>query len=563
MQNNRQSLIWNFICVLLFLMVGVVRLLRPINPNCSDNAVVFVLFVFSLAIWTDRTRQRIAVGSVGRYITAVSLLILLLMILRTVKFIFLSDGHLLARLSWYAYYISMSFLPLFLLFAVLYTGRPYGYTISRKWFLLYIPATLLSVLFLTNDLHQKAFLFPGGIHLWDDEPYRYGPVYLAECIWVAVVLITILTVTFKRCVIAEYRRKIWMPVLPLVLGMAYTVCYLFFPGALFQRLYKFAEMIAFIFPAFLEGLIQAHLFPSNDCYENLWKVSDLKFGIMDKNGRIVYQSEKGLPVTLNEVVLSEKQEVFTENENLVLRSSRIAGGYSFWFKDITEINQINSELMGLGDVIAEENAILEAENELSEKRSRIAEQARLYNGISEDVAPQLEALSGILSSPPEDEPAFQKRMKEAAILQVYIKRRSNLLLLSSEKAFLSAMELWVSVKESLSYIALADRAAYGEYEGDCGIETEAEKILFLYRAFEEITEAAMPGLSAVFLRLGFYRDAFVMRIELATPSALLPGDYEPEKRRQLNAEFSIETENNNLGQTENAYVYVRMPVGGA
>lgn len=166
-------------------------------------------------------------------------------------------------------------------------------------------------------------------------------------------------------------------------------------------------MIAFIFPAFLEGLIQAHLFPSNDCYENLWKVSDLKFGIMDKNGRIVYQSEKGLPVTLNEVVLSEKQEVFTENENLVLRSSRIAGGYSFWFKDITEINQINSELMGLGDVIAEENAILEAENELSEKRSRIAEQARLYNGISEDVAPQLEALSEILSSPPEDEPAFQ------------------------------------------------------------------------------------------------------------------------------------------------------------
>ncbi|MDY4821101.1 MAG: hypothetical protein SO173_05495, partial [Lachnospiraceae bacterium] len=113
MQNNRQSLIWNFICVLLFLMVGVVRLLRPINPDCSDNAVVFVLFVFSLAIWTDRTRQRIAVGSVGRYITAVSLLILLLMILRTVKFIFLSDGHLLARLSWYAYYISMSFLPLF------------------------------------------------------------------------------------------------------------------------------------------------------------------------------------------------------------------------------------------------------------------------------------------------------------------------------------------------------------------------------------------------------------------------------------------------------------------
>lgn len=66
-------------------MVGVVRLLRPINPDCSDNTVVFVLFVFSLAVWTDRTRQRIAVGSVGRYITAVSLLILLLMILRTVS----------------------------------------------------------------------------------------------------------------------------------------------------------------------------------------------------------------------------------------------------------------------------------------------------------------------------------------------------------------------------------------------------------------------------------------------------------------------------------------------
>lgn len=114
MQSNKETRVWNCICVILFGLIGVVRAVRYKVPDYSDNTIVFMLFIFALGIWTDRVRQRIAEENAGRYITAVSVLILFLMLVRTVKFVFLSNGHPLARLAWYAYYIPMTFIPLFL-----------------------------------------------------------------------------------------------------------------------------------------------------------------------------------------------------------------------------------------------------------------------------------------------------------------------------------------------------------------------------------------------------------------------------------------------------------------
>jgi len=561
-QKYRETRVWNYICLLLFCMVGAVRALRPEMQNYSDNTLIYILLIVALGIWTDRMRKRISAAPVRRYITAVSLLILFLMILRTFKFVFLPEGHLLARFCWYGYYVPLNFIPLFLFLAVLYVGRPYGYIINRRWLLLYIPATLLALLFLTNDFHGLAFSFPRGMNFWDSEPYRYGPVYLAEGIWIAFFSVAILLVTVTRCAIAEYRKKIWMPLLPLVAGVFYTGCYLLKPDSYFLRLYKFAEIVSFIFPAFLEGMILAHLFPSNDSYENLWKVSDLKFGIMGQNGKIVFQSDKGLPVTYDEVVLAEKQEIFSENDNLVLRSHAVSGGYSFWFKDITEMNQINRELMEMGDVLAEENAILQAENSLNEKKSRLAEQARLYNEISRDVEKQLQVLSVFLAKPPEEEREFIRAMKEAAIFQVYVKRRSNLLLLASEHKFLSAMELWISIRESLSYVELSGRRTFEEYTGDGSLEMEAEKVLLLYHMFEDVLEEAMPAVKAVMLTMGIEEEAFTLRMELAEPEKLFSGDCVQQQLTDFGAEYHVEIDRNNRDKLQTAYVYLRMPRGG-
>jgi len=552
---------------MLFGLIGVVRAVRYKVPDYSDNTIVFMLFIFALGIWTDRVRKRIAEENAVRYITAVSVLILFLMTVRTVKFVFLPEGHSMARLAWYAYYIPMTFIPLFLFFSVLYVGRPYGWKIKRKWKLLYIPAGIVSLLFATNDFHEKAFYFPQGIAAWDVAPYQYGWVYFTELVWIAVLSATVLAITFIRCAISEYRVNIWMPLLPLAVGIFYTCCYLFAPGAYILRLYKFAEMVSFVFPAFLEGLIQAHFFPSNDSYEHLWRVSDLKCGIMDKKGKIVFQSEKGISATLSEVVLAQKQEVFSENENLLLRSHQIAGGYSFWFKDITEINRINKELSETGDIIAEENSMLEAENELAENKSRLAEKDRLYNRISEDVEKQLCELSRMLEEPPREEKAFEQMMKQAAILQVYVKRRSNLLLLASEKKEIPVMELFLSLKESLSYVELSGRKAYVEYEGDSSALLEADRVLFIYRLFEDALEEALPDLKAVMLKLSWKEETMVFTMEEAAPRGVLQGDYQAEQLKKMGALLTTETEYEegeykSIVHMQTVYLHLYMPKGG-
>ena len=76
-----------------------------------------------------------------------------------------------------------------------------------------------------------------------------------------------------------------------------------------------------------------------------------------------------------------------------------------------EIGRLNRALAETGDVLAEENAMLKAENQLAEERVRIEQQNRLYDSIAQSVRPQLDRLSALLDALPEEEAAFEQAMK--------------------------------------------------------------------------------------------------------------------------------------------------------
>ena len=53
-------------------------------------------------------------------------------------------------------------------FVALLLGRPENYRLPKWTSLFYIPATLLLLLVLTNDLHQLVFVFPADATAWHD-----------------------------------------------------------------------------------------------------------------------------------------------------------------------------------------------------------------------------------------------------------------------------------------------------------------------------------------------------------------------------------------------------------
>lgn len=224
-------------------------------------------------------------------------------------------------------------------------------------------------------------------------------------------------------------KKIWVSMLPLLVGMIYTICIVSNIKNVLTNMFKVPEIGCFMFAAFFETLIMAGLFPSNDSYGDFWNASSIGAGIMDEDGKIHYKSAHSIPVTKEQIEKAEHQAVFLADGNIALRSHRIKGGFGYWIKDISKMNDLNRQLADLGNVLEDENAMLEAENKMAEERSRIRQQNALYDSIAKSVKPQLDKISELLEVSAVEEAVFEKTMKYACILNSYVKRYSNLLLL--------------------------------------------------------------------------------------------------------------------------------------
>lgn len=340
--------------------------------------------------------------------------------------------------------------------------------------------------------------------------------------------------------------------LPLAMGIVYTVLYLTDSSSVALRIMTLPETGCFLFAVFMESLILIHLVPSNDNYGEFWNAASLGAGIMDLKGKICYASEHSIPVDLELVKRSEEQEVFPESDSLVLRSSRISGGYCYWTKDISYINTLNSSLSELGDVLEEENAMLRAEQKLLQEQERIHRQNELYDDIAQKIRPRLDQISRILEESGRNDEEFIREMKYACILNVYVKRYSNLLLMARQNAYIDSGELWLALSESLNYVKLYGVNAYGAYQGEATLP--GEQILILYELFEYILESAIPGSAVFFVDLDIREDGLSLRMTMETPREILTEKALKEQMRDLCGAVHLELEQ----QTE--YVSLLVPI---
>lgn len=550
---SRETKALNIACVCLVLVSGVIRLIGKNYLEFGYNIAVSAMLITAAFIWFFQIRRRIVQPDIRRNLTGVAAMLIFWMIIRTVKYGFTVRGDLAGRYCWYLYYVPLILIPLLMFLSVVQIGRPQNRPASRLWNLLYLPAAVLTVGVLTNDLHQLAFRFPKGAKLWSDANYIHGPVYYVVVAYMALLFSAILVITFSRCAVSANRKKIWAPAVPLFIMSVYTLLVVMkcrFAGEFMTM----PDMLSFLLAAFMESLICVHLIPSNDRYGEIFQMSSIGAGIMDENGVIRYESVHSLPVTPEQVKRAQTETVFPGDENVALRSHPVNGGYGYWFRDISEISRLNRELSDLGDVLAEENAILDAENKMKEEREQIRQQNRLYDKIAGDVKKQLDKISSLIDNPPEDEEEFERTMKYACILNAYVKRRSNLVLLADRNGWFNGGELRLAISESLEYVRLYGVQAHGSYMVDRMFSGKC--LLTAYELFEAALEAAVPGADAVLVNLIISEDELVLRMTFNTPRELLREDFIQKEIGELGGTLGTEADQ----QTE--FICLSLPAGG-
>ena len=537
--------------IIIFLFGGAVRIFSHLTSSADNYMENFDVIIFSGLIigWGVSVSYRIVQKNIRICLVISATLMLLWMALRAIKYNSPADINTYGRYLWYSYYIAMVFLPLMMFFATLNIGKPEN-TNNRKY-LLIIPAAVLVLLVMTNDFHQLAFVFEPDFHNWNKQ-YSYGPVYYVIAVWIFILVLSSIVLSINRCRISATSKKLWIPIVIILVAIIYTLWNNLNHGYSGLRIYNVPEVFCFASIALWESLIQIGLVPSNTGYGNFFNASNLNALIFDNEGNMKYRSKNAANVSKN-VVLKNGNSVVID-ENIILKKHNIKGGKAVWTEDISAINRINRELSEIKEQISEYNVILKSEAELKKRRAAVTEQNKLYDNITEFIRPQLCDLENILKNIENNSGDISVNYARACVVNVYIKRISNLFIMAKSRKMLNAFELENSIRELAEYISV-----YGiscSFFSNVSGEISAEKTIALFKFIGIFIRRIMNCTDALLFNLKVNERFIDLKINCDCKNEMKIPDDLLDDITKLGGNVTTEYDADTL------FVFVRMQIGG-
>lgn len=537
--------------IIIFLFGGAVRIFSHLTSSADNYIENIDVIIFSGLIigWGVSVAYRIVQKNIRICLVISAALMLLWMALRAIKYNSPADINTYGRYLWYSYYIAMVFLPLMMFFAMLNIGKPEN-TNNRKY-LLIIPAAVLVLLVMTNDFHQLAFVFEPDFHNWNKQ-YSYGPVYYVIVVWIFILVLSSIVLSINRCRISATRKKLWIPIVIILVAIIYTLWNNLNHGYSGLRIYNVPEVFCFASIALWESLIQIGLVPSNTGYGDFFNASNLNTLIFDNEGNVKYRSKNATNVS-KDVVLQNGNSVVID-ENIILKKHNIKGGKVVWTEDISAINRINRELSEVKEQISEYNVILKSEAELKKRRAAVTEQNKLYDSITEFIRPQLCDLENILKNIENNRGDISVNYAGACVVNVYIKRISNLLIMAKSRKMLNAFELENSIRELAEYISV-----YGilcSFFSNVSGEISAEKTIALFKFIGIFIRHIMNCTDALLFNLKVHERFIDLKINCDSKNEMKIPDDLLDDIIKLGGNVTTEYDADTL------FVFVRMQSGG-
>ena len=455
------------------------------------------IYVFLFSVWCYSLWLRIVQTQVRRYLLAISVLMVLWILLRSIKFsIENTDAE---RRLWYFYYFPMLFIPMLSVFVSRSLGKGEDFRLPRWSKLLYFPTLLLLLLVLTNDLHQQVFSFPSGV--LSDRAYRYEGGYFLVLGWEALCAGFAFLSMVKNCRIPRSRRIRWLPLVPFALSLAYVYAYVQKIHWVWVLAGDMTVAQCLIFASILECCIQCGLIQSNLGYDELFEATSLPVQITDRAFRSQDVSV-AMQGTLPQSELRQMQQdaVHLGNDTL-LKRHRLRRGWVFWKEDISALHQIRRELELTRDELRDTGDVLAAENAQRARWLKLTEENRLYDMMEAQTARQIAMLRDLLSElqKTEDPDRARHLLGQVIIIGTYIKRRSNLIFVGVQRGAISAQELRLCLNESSENISVygADCKAIVKGEDQLTVEQATQ----IYDLFEAVVETELESLRALLISI--------------------------------------------------------------
>ena len=461
----------------------------------SVNAIVFFLYTAMILLWDRIMESRILRTQSKKYFRMVTFLMIGYLAVRTLKYEILYDNSVAIKYARYIYYLfSLNIIHL-VFFISLMVAKSEHEPISNWWHLLWIPTESFVFLVLTNDFHSLAFNTDVQFGVG-----AYKPLFYIIVLYAAILTIASLVSALLASREMHSQWSVILPMLPMLLWILYTFSYVinkdFF--LYIKTAIASAEFNVLIIILFIEALVFTRLIPSNRGYNKFLSLSSLNIGIMNMDGDVVFAPKEGPSVTPR-MIRASVGKATKMDENTYLESAKINGGESFWFIDLKELNSLKKQLYALNESLMSENELLSADKKLKEKMAKLEEQNEIRSYIASRLSDKFNFLKIIMDNLPEDEVAFEATLKRACITSVYIKRYSNLFLLSKKDKNIAMAELGLAFTESLNYLSLSGTVTKINWQSEASLDIDTA--LAVYEVFQRILEVNYHALKAVDVNL--------------------------------------------------------------
>ncbi len=485
--------------ILAFVSAGFIHVLEVAShniPNPSYTVVtfffclVFIIYPVLLIFWIQSVHARLLPSASRRYMIATAVLMILYLCLRAFRYRF-TESDIGLRYGWYAYYVPMTLMPTLFLCVCIRMGR--GAKKRGDERLLLIPGALLAAIVMTNDLHHFVFVpKPETEHfIGSGGTYTYTPLFYLVYAWIILTVIAGVIILLKESRRGEGFKKM----LPVIMVMVVWMILLQFHNL--KRLFEFIppyetpEVNIFAIVAIFEICIREHLIPHNENYAGFFSKLPMPVMITDSGLKPVHHSANMIEASEDRLKAAIDEPVYIQPDKKLM-ARKIRGGFAFRIEDESEVHSANERLKEANELLESENTLIEYENKQKEENAYLSSRHHIYHEIAEKMYTYQTRIRKLLDETRPGEADFKERIAYISVLNAYVKRKTNFLLLASEADKTDLNELQLAVSESgryLSYVGVKTSVDESGFAGEDGTALRAaDSVIALYDSFEIIAE---------------------------------------------------------------------------
>ena len=507
--NDRTLTRRTLIFVVFLLLAGVANVLSMTGNPMLDALMAgcnYLIFVGLLLYWFQSVRARLLPSRAKNRIITAALLMLLYQLLRVFKYRFATEAAA-TRYLIYLYFAPMTLIPTLFLMTCLRIRRGER---QEGWneVLLLIPPCLLSLLALTNDFHGQVYMPRVSVSQFvvAAGTYAHGPVFYALYVWMILSFVAGLLLLLQEASLHYRGALLYLAIVSVLWFALITYRALVTEGKLLPHMYNNPEIHMFGMLGIFEVCIRSRMIPHNGNYSGFFRMLQTPALVTDGDLCPVYCSGKTLEAEPEQLRAALASPVYLAPD-LKLSGKTVHGGFAFWVEDETEVHRAQDRLAEANELIESESSLIQAETEQREKDAWLQSRHRIYHEIAEILYPCQKRIEGLLGQMEPNTPVFRDQLAKVSVLNAYVKRKTNLLLMASEQDSLTTQTLFLALKESAGYLSLAGLHTDARQPEEEQVLPAATAIA-LYDAFEAVAEQLMGKASS--LMVSWYGNALVL-----------------------------------------------------